>query len=887
MPTASAKAPFAAATPSGTPLGKDVLKKVLPNGLTLLVKPVRSAPVVAVNAWVKAGSVCERDAERGITHFIEHMLFKGTATMKVGELDRLIKSSGGYNNAHTRYESTDFIDILPADKLSVGLSSMADALRHSAFDAAELDRERQVVLEELSRAQDNPGFEAWNRLTHMAFERHPYQHPVIGYKERLLKMDRALLVDYWRRWYQPQNIVVVVVGDVDARAALAEAGRCFGSWKGGGDRPPRLPREGGQRSLRFAEAAGDIEGSMAVLGVPSCAELDADAPALDMGLAILGQGLSSRLNQEVRERRKLVHSVSAGQFNGAHPGLAYVWAELEPGQVRPALQAIWAEVERMRRADVSEQELARQRVRLEHDEASEAMSMEGMAGKLGYYECLGGDYRLADRDADRMRRVRPGDVRRVMNRYFRADRANLVVYRSDKARPTGLDAARARALLGAGEGRPGATAAARAAAQSAAPAGRPEAGGLIRYRLSGGGTLLVKPVRHAPLVAVQFTFPSGQLAEAPAAAGALNLLARTCLKGVPGMDAAALAKAMDDLGMGLGFGADADRFSVSLQSLSGRVAEALSLAGRCIRDAQLPEEEVAKERARVLKDIKDKSDSPDEFVSDLFAALHFGPRHPYGRPLEGVAATVRRLSRPGLLELKRGVLRPEGMLAVAVGDIDPDTAAALFEAEFGRGAWSPEGRAAAAPRPAAPRPGPRRREVRLPKKQAHLVLGWPCPPVTHPDYPVLRLVNSVLGEGMDSRLFTEVRDKRGLCYSVYSSFDRRMNDGAWRIYVGTQPATLRQAEAVCREVAAAVARDGITAEELAAAKAYAKGIFKVARQDFGTDARVIGNYEFWGLGAAEVEQVPRRLDAVTLADCRRVARRWLRPELATVAVVKA
>ncbi|MBN8614671.1 MAG: insulinase family protein [Deltaproteobacteria bacterium] len=413
VPARAKSAVLQAAPPAlaqkGEGLAQGVVKKVLPNGLTLIVKPVHSAPVVAVNAWVGVGSVHERDEERGITHFIEHMLFKGTEKMAVGELDRRIKAAGGYNNAHTRYESTDFIDILPADKLDVALETMADALQHSTFDAAELDRERLVVLEELSRAQDNPGFEAWNRMTHLVFKQHPYKYPIIGYKERLQAMDRKLMVGYWKRWYRPQNISVVIVGDVDPATALKKAAKAFGAWPAGPDKPAKLPAEPEQKALRSDEASGDIQTTLALIGIPTISELHDDTPALDMGLAILGQGLSSRLNQSVREKQKLAHSVAAGQFNGAYPGLAYLWAELEPEQVKPALAAIWAEVERMKAEPVSEAELERQRVRLEHDEAADRMSMEGMAGKLGYYQTMGGDHRLADQATARMRAVTAAD----------------------------------------------------------------------------------------------------------------------------------------------------------------------------------------------------------------------------------------------------------------------------------------------------------------------------------------------------------------------------------------------------------------------------------------------------------------------------------------------
>jgi zinc protease len=794
----------------------------------------------------------------------------------VGDLDKKIKAAGGYNNAHTRYESTDFIDILPADKLDVALESMADALQHSTFNAAELDRERLVVLEELSRSQDNPGFEAWNRLTHLVFKQHPYKYPIIGYKERLQTMDRKLLVDYWKRWYRPQNLAVVIVGDVDPADAVKRAGKAFGAWPAGKDKPAKLPAEPKQDGLRYEEATGDIQTTIAIIGLPSVAELDDDNAALDMALSILGGGLSSRLNQGVREKQKLVHSVAAGQFNGAYPGLAYLWAEMEPAQVKPGLAAIWAEVEKMKAEPVSEAELERQRVRLEHDEAAERMSMEGMAGKLGYYESLGGDYRQVDQATARMRAVTAADIQRVMQKYFKVSQSTVVVYRPEKSKATGLDAKGWTALFKQSE----------ASSAVAESKGEKIPGGVTRYKLSSGGTLLVKPLHHTPLVAAQIQFDGGQRVEKPEQGGALNLLARTLLKGLPGMDAAALADKMDDLGLALGPQADADRFSLGFQALSAELQPSLALTGRVIREASLPDEELAKEKERVLKDIKDKTDSPDDYVNDLFNASFFGEDAAYGRPVEGTAASLKRVGPKELRQLRDAALRPERMLAVVVGDVEPEQARRLIEAELGANAWSAEGKAPAPAKAAPLKAGPRRKSAKLAKKQAHLILGWPAPTPLSPDYAALRLVNSVMGEGMDSRLFTEVREKRGLCYTVYSTFDRRLEPGSWRIYVGTQPEKLKLAEATCREVAAKIRDEGITAEELKSAKAYAKGLFQVARQDFGTEARILANYESWGLGAEEVEQVAKKLDAVTLEDCKRVAKAWIKPEQAVVAVVE-
>ena len=428
----------------------NVVKKTLPNGMTVLVKEMRSSPVVAVNAWVKVGSVHEgpearayqdikelrldeSDAvhegpkEKGLSHFLEHMLFKGTEKLKAGELDRVIKAAGGYNNAHTRYESTDFIDVLPADKLDVAVETMADVLMNSTFPEEEFQRERLVVLEELSRGQDNPSWEAWNRLTHLVFKKHPYQHPIIGYQDVLKDMTRKDLVAYWKKWYRPQNMVFVVVGDVDAAQAHRKVARVFKGWEPAARRPSSFKPEPPPKALRFEEAQGDIKTTLAVLGVPAPSELDADAPAMEMAVAILGQGLSSRLNQGVREKKKLVQSISAGQFNGADPGLVYVFMDLDRARLKDAVAATWAEIERMKAEPVTERELSRQRVRLEHEEANERMSMEGMAGKLGYYESLGGDFRLADTFTARMRKVTAQDIQDFVARYLNPDHSTVAI----------------------------------------------------------------------------------------------------------------------------------------------------------------------------------------------------------------------------------------------------------------------------------------------------------------------------------------------------------------------------------------------------------------------------------------------------------------------------
>jgi zinc protease len=853
-----------------------VTKKVLANGMTVLVKELHTAPVVAVNAWVKVGSVHEHARERGITHFIEHMLFKGTERISVGQLDRLIKAAGGYNNAHTRYETTDFIDVLPSAKLDVALETMADALRNSTFDAAELEREKQVVLEELHRGQDNPGWEAWNRMTHLAFQKHPYSHPIIGYKEVVEAQDRDLLVSYWRRFYRPANLVFVVAGDVKAEEVLAKVEWVFAGWEEKAEAPEPAEAEPAQKGLRSDEFSGDIQTTVLMLGVRGPSELDPDGPAMEMALAILGQGLSSRLNREVREKKKLVQDVSAGLFNGRSPGLCYVYAELEPGQLKDAVAAIWEEVEKMKKP-VEEAELARQRVGLEFSQARERMSMDGLAGKLGYYEALAGDYRQADVQTERMRQVSPADVARVMEKYFRPDQVNLVAYRPAKAAGSGLDAKGWQSLLEGAQPVPAAV------TSSSGSSGQ---GGFIRTRLKNGLTLLVKPSHHTPLVSLYGVFKAGQRVEPKAKAGAWHLLARMGLKGTAaGRSPAQVAEALDDLGASISFFSDQDLFGFAAQSLSAKFPQTLALASELLREPAFREDEFQKEKSRTLKDIKDKKDDADDYVEDVFKETLF-TRSPYARPVEGTSATVRRLGLPDLKKLHRGYLHPNNLTLALVGDIEPEQARLLVEEKLGPAVW----KAAKVAFPAVPsemRAKARRLKVeRLKKKQAHLMVGWLGARPQDPDYFAFRLFNSVLGEGMNSRLFTEVRDKRGLVYTVHSYFDRSLDPGALHIYLGTRPENEEQALRVVLEVVSELRERGVTAEELESAKAYAKGIFEMARQDFSTEARLAGQYEFWGMGAETLGRFPSLIDRVTLEQVKAAARKYTDPEKPTIAILR-
>src|SRR5436190_19588429 len=212
----------------------DVLRRVLPNGLTALVEPRHTAPVVTVMMWYRVGSRDEVPGQTGIAHFIEHLMFKGTPTLAKGEIDRLTMQAGGSNNAFTGPDTTAYVFSLPADHWQVALRIEADRMRNSRFVPGEFEAERQVVMEERRGGEDDPAVHLHEQVNGITFLAHPYRNPVIGWMSDLKRLSRDQVLSFYESHYVPANATCVIVGDIDPAAAVGEARRAF-------DGIPRLP----------------------------------------------------------------------------------------------------------------------------------------------------------------------------------------------------------------------------------------------------------------------------------------------------------------------------------------------------------------------------------------------------------------------------------------------------------------------------------------------------------------------------------------------------------------------------------------------------------------------------------------------------------------------
>ena len=413
---------------SGTHLA--VSEATLENGLRVLVQDDPRNPIVAVQVFYRVGSRNERPGATGLAHFLEHMMFKGTPTYARGQISRLIEENGGRENAYTTKDLTSYYTNIAADKLDLVLRIEADRMRHLLLDAAEIDSERKVVMEERRmRSEDDPDGLVYEAMSSLAFVAHPYRWPIIGWMSDIARINRTELRAFYDTYYLPNNAIVVIAGDVRAPAALAMVRRHFAGVRRGPAPPPVTavePPAIDERRLVVRREQAQLPVVNIAWHVPN--HTSPDAPALELLSTLLSSGRASRLYQKlVYEKRMVLGAGGDYSYFSLDPSLFWFYAAPLPGQAPEAVeQALLAEIERLKQEVVPEEELARARNQIEASFVWEQDSVFSRASALGRFEMLG-SWRLFDDYLPRLRAVTAADLQRVARTYFALDRKNVSI----------------------------------------------------------------------------------------------------------------------------------------------------------------------------------------------------------------------------------------------------------------------------------------------------------------------------------------------------------------------------------------------------------------------------------------------------------------------------
>ena len=831
-------------------------RQVLPNGLTVLLKRDAAAAVAAVQVWVKTGSIHEGGRlGAGLSHFLEHLLFKGTVRRSGREIAATIQAHGGYLNAYTTFDHTVYYADLPGEHTGVAVDVLADLVLGSTLPPDEVARERDVILREIDMGQDDPDHRLGEMLFATAYREHPYRHPVIGYRDVLAGVSREDLLAYYRERYVPNNLVVVAVGAFDPAAVRELIARHFGSAARAPLASPPIAPEPLQLSRRDRHLFEDVQLTRAELAWPIPGLTHADAPALDLVAAMLGFGNSSILWQSVRDRAGLVHTIDAQAWSPGTTGLCTIGFTCDAGRREAATAAVLRELRRCADRGFAPARVARAIRQTVIGEINARKTIAGEASRLGVAEVVAGDLDYSRTYFARLRALTAADLRRVVGTYLVPGCVTAV-----SINPAG---SAARPAPGPGTGGP------------AAPADFEETA------VAGGARLLTQHDARLPNLHLRLLFRGGPLYEDAARRGATMLLATLLARDTRRRSAAEVARIIEDVGGSFHPVAGNNSFGLALEVLPADLDRALDLLAEAVLAPAFVRATFETERAAQLAELQEDADDVVTFGEKRLRQRFFGA-HPFAIDVNGDEAGLQALAPADLAALhRRLVVSGNAVLAVA-GDCAPARLATKFARLLAR---LPRGRLAPAAGGRPPAAGAGDWVERQPRQQAVVFQAYPGPGLLAPDYYVSEVVEE-LCSGLSSRLFERVRDEKGLAYFVRATRIVGLETAMFCLLAGTSPE--RHGE-VLAEIGAEVdrlRRGGLESAELDRCRARLKAAHRLGLQTNAARAMAAGLNALYGLPVNDWRNYDAHVDAVTAADVERFAQASFRPALRTQLVVQ-
>lgn len=827
----------------------------LPNGLRLLVEPSHASRVVAVQIWVRVGSADEGPDEAGLAHLHEHMLFKGTASRGVGELASEIEAAGGEINAWTSFDQTVYHVTIASRELDVALDVLADAVRNSTFDPEELEREIEVVIEELHRGRDQPARVAGEMLFSGLYRRHPYGRPVIGTLDSVRSMTRDKVLRFYDRWYRPGNMTVVVAGDVEPARVEARIRELFDGDSAPVARPAR-PVEPPLDEVRVAVQRKDIQETHLFVGWSAVPLADPRTPYVDLLSVILGAGESSRLYRRVKRELERVNDCYALSHTPDDPGLFAVGAQVHGDGVLDALESL-LETSFAVRDGVTDDELEKARTIILSEQVYLRETVDGMARRLGYFASTVGDVGFEEAYYRAIREATATDVADVARQLLKPDALVITALLPNESAPDCTESAIRERLE-------------RVRGPAPTPSVTPGEPELVETVLSNGAKVVIREDRTVPRVAIRAAAIGGLLAERRQTSGVGHLTSQLLVRGTRRRSAEELVELCDAMAAGLGGISGRSSLGLSGDFLQAHWDRGFDLFMDCLLEPTFPEAELERERRTALEDVAARKDSPTTMVFDRLAEVIHAD-HPYSLPVLGHADSLAALTRDAIERAWRTQLAPSRTVVAVVGAVDPRQTLRRLEATLGA---APPGEDFELPAPAPP-PEAQELEIPLAREQAHVVVGFPGVSLSDPRRMAMDVLATVLG-GQSGRLFLDLRDRQSLAYSVSALHLDGYHPGSFAVYIGTSPGKVAVAETGMIGHLRAVVEDGITRDELERAQRYLIGAHEIGLQRASARAGSMALMEAYGEGWDAYLRYADRLMAVDRADVKKAAAEILR-----------
>jgi len=850
-------------------VAESITEHRLDNGLLILLKQNRVAPIISLSIAYRVGSKHEKPGITGVSHLLEHQMFKGTHKRPTGEFDRLLTSVGADNNAYTWVDKTVYYEVVPADKIELALELEADRMRNLAFEAEEHASEIVVVRNELEQSDDSPPSLLYKKLRETAFVAHPYAIPTIGWSGDVERITVEKVREYYDRHYSPENALIVVVGDFERDGMLALIERHFAGVPSTGKAIQRIPCEPPQQGQRrlIVRRRGNSDYLLIGWHIPNSRH--PDAPALDVLANILGNGRTCRLYQRLVETG-MAGGVGAasGCFTYCDPFLFLVSAALNAGTaLEGAEKSVLEEIERVVAKGIAGRELKRAKKQARAGFVYSRDSVEDEADTILTFE-LASSYRDIDRYLPGIEAVSDEDVRRAASRYLRMANSTIGYYRGVRSgESTGVSDDNHHPSSMADPPHRSARATGRRAAKGVSRGNAPlDAKEVAEHRLPNGMLVLVKESHHNTTVALSGRIRCGSVFEPEGKAGLANMTAQMLSEGTEARTKLQIAELLEDNGMGLYFRADREYVAFSGKCLSEDTDKLLSLLAEELLQPAFPEEQIELVRGQTLNAIKRAEDDTFEWAYRQGRAMMYGQDHPYGTPIIGRAETVQALTQREIVGFHSGIMVPEGAVLSIAGDVDSgqvlDIVAGLLGEWSGRlaGDKSVYGRSGE-----ILELGNNRVKLRMPgRSNATILVMRPGISRLASDYYPAAVANYIFGGDFASRLNERLRAAEGLTYGSYSFTSAGRGRGPWTIYIQVNPSNVDQAMELALTEWERMCNEGATELELNRAKSYLTGNFAVRLNNIGAVSSAFAEIAHYDLGLDYFQRYQQIINGLTL-----------------------
>ena len=865
----------------------------LDNGLTVILKETHAAPVTSTWLWYRVGSRNEVEGHTGMSHWVEHMMFKGSPGFPKGSIMRMVDRNGGYVNAMTSFDFTAYYMTLPSDRAQLALDVEADRMMGALFDEDELNAERTVIIAEREGSENEPRYVLAEEMTAAAFRVHPYHHQTIGWKEDLLAITGDQLREHYRRHYMPNNAVLIVVGDFSTDRYLAEIEERFGKIPAGEVPPSAIREEPPQRGERRVTLRMPGSAPLVRIGYhappashPDFVPLVVLDSVLSGGKAMFSfggaQARSARLYRALVET-ELASTVGSGYHPSLDPYLLTMMATVRDGREPLEVeQALLGQIALLRNEPVTEKEL---RVAIRQTQAQFAYSSESVTSQaltLGFLEMVDHHERM-DGVLDELGAVTPEEVMRVARTYLHVDNSIVGHYI-----PTQEDDGTAEAPAAGYELAPiahwrpptlGRTDGARMlglTSSSGAVSATISPETVVRQVLDNGVTILVKENPASASVTVNASLLGGSVHEEAYQGGLASLTAAMLRRGTGQHTYQELNAMLEDVGAGASFSAGRDDMGFGGYALAEDMDLLIEHLAEIVLGATFPTQELDKLRGQYLTHLTMLESDTGYRSDEAFMAALYPPPHPYGRPMLGTRDMLRGLTREDLVSFCGRFYHPGTLIVSVVGAIEARRAVDKLADTFGR--WRVDTPVPKWHLPDVPTlDGIKREIVQIPaKSQVDLTWGVVGMARSSPDYYAGMMANIVMGRlGLAGRLGDSVRDQQGLAYYVSSALHTGRGAHPWQIVAGVNPKDVERAvDSILTEVGI-LGQAGISDEEMADCRSYLTGALPLRLETNDGIASYLLSIEEHGLGLDYLRRYPEIIGAVTQQEIKETVQRYL------------